>query len=302
MRRFGLCIFAFGLSATGADADYMRWSAERADDPFADQNRMIMSFVDGPESGLFLICDEASDSLTIRLALPLSSMDYKLPTYSLGEHLQVDDFESHIELGNSITLANGNLGVDTHMEGESARRFLDELVKARSALYLKISDVIETTKFPVDGSTTAARSMISFCLTEESIPEPLPELTAEDRKPKTMDWDAYKRELDASLEAAGTLLSPPKDKQTAIEHIANARAIAHICQSDELDLQTLSSLAAKWQIDMNIGGPDFSELLTATENQIANHKMNREEAACHSGDYLYGPEGRAIPALIKPLD
>ncbi|WP_180901968.1 hypothetical protein [Martelella soudanensis] len=302
MRRFGFCLVVFGLSATGAGADYMRWSAERVDDPFADQNRMIMSFVDGSESGLFLICDEASDYLTIRLALPLSSLDYNLPTYSLSEHLQVDDFESHIELGNAITLANGNLGVDAGMEGESARRFLDDLVEARSALYLKISEVIETTQFPVNGSTAAARAMISFCLTEESIPEPLPELTAEDRKPKTIDWEAYKRELDANLEAAGTLLSPPTDRRTAIEHIANARAIAHICQSEELDLQTLSSLAARWQIDMNIGTPDFSDLLTATENQIAYHKSNREEATCHSGDYLYGPDGRAITALIKPLD
>ncbi|WP_319520143.1 hypothetical protein [uncultured Martelella sp.] len=301
MRHFSILIIAASLAASNAHADYLRWSAAPEDDPFARDRRMIMNYMDSQDSGLFIICEEQSDRITIRLALPLAADDYRLPTYDFLEQVQIDDFNSHIQYADDVTLANGNIGLDADIEGESARYLLDDLVEAQRSFYIKVTDITETIRLPVTGSTAAANAMLNFCMTEASIPEPVPELTEEDRKKKTIDWEEYKREQDRQLEEARPLTVPPTDKQSAIAHIANARAIAHICKSEELDPTTLSSISARWKIDMNIDGPDFNPLLTATDDRIASHKTNREEATCHTGNYLYGPEGRAIPNLIRRL-
>ncbi|MET3602192.1 hypothetical protein, partial [Martelella mangrovi] len=133
MLQFVVVVCAVTLTASVANADFMRWSAVQEDDPFAESQRMVMGYRDSQASGVFILCDAASDKLLLRLALPLEVSAFNLPTYKFSEQVKVDDFETHLVFADDVMLGNGNIGFDAAFEGEGARRFLDELVKARKA-------------------------------------------------------------------------------------------------------------------------------------------------------------------------
>lgn len=288
------------LIAGPASADFLRWSATQEDDPFATKERMIMDYMDSTDSGMLIICEPASDSLTLRLALPISAASHRIPTYIFNEQVQIDDFSSHILSADDVTLGNGNIGIDSELAGESARRLLDEMVKARRSFYIKVSDVTETIRLPVNGSTAAARKMLDFCMKEAAPLKQQQHAPDDQAKPRTIDWHAYKQFRD--LGEWGDSL--PKNRDGAIYRIALARAYAQNCQQVRINKQAKNEVAKEWNIEMAPGSADEKWLNEATRRETIYYETAElsESEICGFANEAFGPTGTNVKNLLIPVD
>ncbi|MET3602220.1 hypothetical protein, partial [Martelella mangrovi] len=192
-------------------------------------------------------------------------------------------------------LGNGNIGFDAAFEGEGARRFLDELVKARKALYIKVSDVTETIRLPVSGSTIAAQKMASFCLTDASVSAPIDGVRPS--RPRGMDWHAFETFRD--LGEWGD--RPPHNKAGAVYRIALARAYAGSCSRATVNEKAIKRFAEEWNVSLADEGEDAETLgrLTMDETAYYTGGALTEAQICDFAEAAFGPDGEAGLDFLK---
>ncbi len=162
MRRLSLLI-AGALCASQAAAGIMQWSVDVKEDPFDSKGKMTLTYMDSPNSGVLIFCEQDSGKITIRRASSFP-YDQSSPPVSVVEMaIIVDKGESHLGFASTDMLGTGNIGFDMERTNDSARRLLDEMREGKSKMFMKLGEA-DPEEFSLRGSTKAAERALDFCL------------------------------------------------------------------------------------------------------------------------------------------
>ena len=124
---FGAAIIVW-LSAFPAAADLRlyEWGYNVNEDPFEGEGRFSMGYLSTWESGVFVICQQGGESLTVRVAFPFDAADGENYDGSTMR-IKVDKFNEFAGNGNAIALQNGNAGMDLDLERSDGISLLENL-------------------------------------------------------------------------------------------------------------------------------------------------------------------------------
>lgn len=161
MRKMVLALAAL-LPATQAMAGLLQWSVTVKEDPFDNKGKMTLTYIDSRSSGVLIMCEQGSGTITIRRATSFPYDQSSPPTSVVQMAIIVDKGETHLGFAATDMLGTGNIGFDMERSDESARRFLNEMRDGKSKMFMKIGEA-DPEQFSLRGSTKAAQRALDFC-------------------------------------------------------------------------------------------------------------------------------------------
>lgn len=162
MRKLIMSI-AVALCASHAAAGILQWSVDVEEDPFDNEGKMTLTYMDSPNSGVLIFCEQDSGKITIRRASSFPYDQGSPPVSAIEMAIIIDKGESHMGFASTDMLGTGNIGFDMERTSESARRLLEELREGRSKMFMKLGEA-DPEQFSLKGSTKAAERALEFCL------------------------------------------------------------------------------------------------------------------------------------------
>lgn len=162
LKKLVLAITVLLTTATAALASVLQWSVTVKEDPFDNKGKMTLTYIDSRDSGVLIMCEQGSSTITIRRATSFPYDQSSPPASVVQMAIIVDKGESHLGFASTDMLGTGNIGFDMERSDDSARRLLNEMRDGKSKMFMKIGEA-DPEEFSLRGSTKAADRALQFC-------------------------------------------------------------------------------------------------------------------------------------------